>query len=130
MRSSPIWQTLLPVVVAVAVLVSSGCANRAPEAELSLETDPTLAAVGTEIWLSAAGSQDPDGDGLEFSFDIAVNGLPEPTAWVYCQTYTDKHELCFIPTAPGSYVVTATVEDKHGSTATSEPVAVVVQPQS
>jgi PKD repeat protein len=101
-----------------------GDGNRSPYAIILAE--PTSGQVGMEVMFSAAGSTDPDGDGLSFEWDfdgdsVVDSTLPNPT---------------YAYNAPGLYNAALTVTDDQGGSHTvsieisvgNKPIPVIVSP--
>ncbi|HWV56954.1 MAG TPA: PQQ-dependent sugar dehydrogenase [Longimicrobiales bacterium] len=83
--------------------------NRAPEAAIAASTRG--GPVPLELTLSAAGSSDPDGDALTYSWRVESNGSTVREL--------SGAEATLTLSQPGEYVATLTVTDGSGATATT-----------
>jgi hypothetical protein len=111
--------------ICLALLVLAGCgepdeseANRAPEALLTVNPSGEV-GLGTQVGLSAASSTDPDGDILEFRWDVTA---PDGTdvldgARGVSQTFT--------PQQTGDFEVSLSVSDGQSSSSASVTVVAV-----
>jgi hypothetical protein len=84
---------------------------------------PYSMTYGGSVTLDASASHDPDGDGLTYSWTI--NGQANATTGVTpTLTWAQLHALGV--TGAGTFTVSVTVSDGHGSVASSGPVSVTV----
>lgn len=94
--------------------------NRAPTASAGADLVTT---VGQPILLSAAGSTDPDGDTLTYSWNVVAGtggGLAQP----------DRADSGFQATLPGTYIVEVTVRDPGNLSASDIAVVDVLVPRT
>ena len=96
-------------------LVAEQNINTAPVAALSV---PATAGVDEEITVSAAASSDPDGDALNYQFDL---GDGTQTTVSTSPTVTHRYATA------GDYVVTVTVSDASGATDSASQTITVAE---
>jgi len=100
--------------------VTISSSNTAPTAEAG---DDKGALVGALVSLDGSASADPDGDGLGFSWTLAM-----PAGSAAALTGQLTATPAFTADVPGTYVATLTVTDPFGAAATDTVAVSVVRP--
>jgi glucose/arabinose dehydrogenase len=94
-------------------IVATASANRSPNG--AMQASPTSGALPLEVTFTSAGSADPDGDALSYTWDFGDGSPPDTTSGAtVLHTYT----------ALGIYTATLTVRDNRGA---ADPTPATVQ---
>jgi glucose/arabinose dehydrogenase/PKD repeat protein len=96
---------------AIRVIAYVGAANRAPSAVAA--ADPTSGAPPLAVAFSGAGSDDPDGDALTYTWDFGDGSAPG-----------DGVEAEHVYATPGTFFAVLTVRDPGGLEAVSDPITI------
>jgi glucose/arabinose dehydrogenase/cytochrome c551/c552 len=92
-------------------VITYNSGNRAPEAQLSVK--PVSGSLPLQVTVSAAGSQDPDGDALSYTWHFGTTDQK-----------TDSSSATHTFDKPGVYPVSVTVSDGKGGEAKSQTIPV------
>jgi hypothetical protein len=95
--------------------------NEPPTASIELQTGPSLIHIGERVFVSAAKSEDPDGDELTYEWSIEYEvgvedayGECGPESGAVTCDGGDGADCCFVPQAKTSFTVRLRVYDDEG----------------